>query len=105
EIARFLLSQEIKINYQDAQGITPLMYAVSLGRVEIVKLLIEWGGVKVNLQDKEGRTALYYAVCLEGENMQAIIELLLKNGADANLIDINGHSPSHIAFLFATLHP
>jgi ankyrin repeat protein len=65
----------------DASGHAALLGAVSLGDVEIVKLLIE-AKADVNLKcinpGSDGETALYRAVV---KNKEAIVDLLVKAGA------------------------
>lgn len=53
---------------------SPLMYATSTGKIEIVKLLLE-NGADINLKDKEGRTALSFAKEPE------VAKLLMAKGA------------------------
>jgi ankyrin repeat protein len=65
---------EIDINY----GITPLMYASTIGNIEIIKLLLE-RGADVNLVNEEQTNALMLA------HDNIVAKLLLDNGADPNV--------------------
>lgn len=38
----------------------PLTHAAELGHEEVVKLLLEWGGVNPDLSDGDGRAPLVY---------------------------------------------
>jgi len=73
-----------KLNFPDpdANGITPLIKAVSKGYLEIVKALLETKKVDVNAADKDGQTALFYAL----SNGSYDISFLLLNESS---LDIN----------------
>lgn len=70
---RELIMAGCNVNIQVEEGCTPLIAAVLIGNLEIVKLLVELGGADVNAEDKDGGSALYYA---KYDNSQAIIEYL-----------------------------
>ena len=57
------------------------------GQKNIVKILLERGGIDLNRRDAEGNTALHY-VCREGYRDLAV--LLLDKGADASLVNNRG---------------
>lgn len=67
---------------------TPLHWAVRRGQVENVRNLI--GREDIEARDFQGRTPLHIAV-LSGHD--AIVELLLRNGADVNARDQWGITP------------
>lgn len=64
------------------------------GQKNIVKILLERGGIDLNRRDAEGNTALHY-VCREGYRDLAV--LLLDKGADASLVNNRGETPLHAA--------
>ena len=56
----------IKVNYRDAGGRTPLMWACSVGSVQCVQKLLAWRGprgekVKLDLRSRKGYTAIAVA--------------------------------------------
>ena len=64
------------------------------GQKNIVKILLERGGIDLNRRDAEGNTALHY-VCREGYRDLAV--LLLDKGADASLVNNRSETPLHAA--------
>lgn len=57
-------------------------------------MLLIWVSADVNLQDDKGRTPLHYAAY--GWNV-LIVKLLLENGADAEIKDMNDETALDIA--------
>ncbi len=75
-------------------GNTALMLASANGHLEIVKLIFEWAcenkTILANMQNQTGSTALHWAA-LTGQI--EVTELLLANGADANIKNSFGDRP------------
>lgn len=103
ELVESLLSGDIKIARAQLQGAasinvrlpqrknrpageTPLMLAAERGYLPIVRLLISLGA-KINETNKFRQPALLYAV---RENHLSTVNLLLKSGADPNLVMMDG---------------
>lgn len=63
---------------------TPLSCACQMGHKDVVRVLLEGGGVELNSRDEEGRTPFSYAAESGSEN---VVQLLLEKGADPNLFD------------------
>jgi len=74
-------------NSTDNYGSTPLMTAAFHNQVDVVNLLLI-RGAEPNVQNQGGITALHIS------RHPAIIELLLSNGADPTIRDIEGAIPS-----------
>lgn len=83
DLAIYLLKNEnLNIEQKNNFGQTPLIYAVSLGIVDVVKLLIA-SGAAVNCKDSYGVSALRYAV---EEHDFDIAALLISHGASAEAV-------------------
>ena len=76
-----LLNHGADANIAEANGYTPLHWAVMKGNQAITKLLVKKGS-NVNLQNKEGRTPLFLAVANKHEQL---IKLLIENKADVSI--------------------
>lgn len=95
-----------KLNEEDENGNTPLIFAASQGREDLASALIDQvcfkelislthlQGAYVNHQNNNGETALYWAA---SEGNVAIAEYLVENGANLNICTLDGTSPAHIA--------
>jgi ankyrin repeat protein len=77
---RSLLRQKADVNAPQADGTTPLMWAVRYNDTEMVDLMLT-AGANVKAANEDGATALYQAGV---SGNAAIIEKLLKAGADVN---------------------
>jgi ankyrin repeat protein len=115
--------KEILLEFGKKQ--TPLHLACRKGHTDIVKLLLKYHAVS-NLQDEEGNTALHYAInmesadCLLSEEYKTnpnipnrrgqtplhvaaakgnvgIIDLLIRHGADQDILDDQGQTAFHFA--------
>nr|WCB86822.1 CPPV011 ankyrin repeat protein [Cooks petrelpox virus] len=102
EAVKYLLDRNINPNDEivlinsDHNNNLPLVTAVALGHVEIVKLLISYRS-NVNKQDKIFRkSALHVAVENNDDN---IAKILLENGANPNVVDFEMSTPMHITLL------
>ncbi len=79
----------------DELGQTPLMKAILLNRIEVVKDLINWG-VDLNLQDNKQETALMKAVQTQNK---VVVHLLLSSGAKVDIKNENGETALHQSIL------
>lgn len=98
EEVKSYLEKGADANYEDEKGRTPLYGAVSLGHLEIVKLLItadaDVNHFICNDYFKSGWIALY---CASERGDELIVELLLKNRANVNQANKYGETPLYIA--------
>lgn len=97
KIVKLLLDKGIDVNYQDAQGVSPLMMASGWGVVskspKRARLLLE-KGANPELKDKQGQTALMYAAF---RGHVDIAQLLLEKGSDINAKNLAGRDALMIA--------
>ena len=80
------MQQGESINAQDAKGMTPLMWAVDMGQVQVVKYLVD-ARANLNLVDQYGQTALILAA---GRNDVASLQILINAKADLNVKMVTG---------------
>ncbi|MDR3503365.1 MAG: ankyrin repeat domain-containing protein [Legionella sp.] len=79
-VQKLIEREDILIDQGDAQGITPLCVASSLGYVDIVRTLVP--KANINQPSDAGNTPLHYACASPNlEENQHIIQLLLDHGA------------------------
>ena len=71
-----------------------LFNAIMTGKLDVVRILLRNNPKWVTARDKNGKTPLHYAV---DTGDVAIVQLLIKNGADVNTKDNNGISPLWLA--------
>ena len=89
-----LLAAGADANASDVDGVTPLLYAVSVGDVEIIADLLAAGG-NVNAADKEPETSLlHWGAQLDYPD---VIDILVENGADINRQNEDGETALHWA--------
>lgn len=121
ETAQVLVDANANIKVADDNGYTPLHYAVMYNQIGITQLLAtRW--CEIDAPDNEGNTPLFYAAAkdmailqtlinagadkngLNGKNRTALhnavlknnvtnVRLLLDNGVNVNIEDIDGHTP------------
>lgn len=89
EIIRALLEIGANPNAKDINGVTPVLFAADVGRVDILEELIEHDG-DIHHRDNNGRTALIHAA---SENRRDAVRLLLDYGADIDLPNNDGRTP------------
>lgn len=98
EIIQYLISKGARINDIDEKlETTPLMWAAFMGNMRAAKVLIE-NGADVNIQNSKGKTALHYATELY-QNKPALVEMLIKAGADINVVSEINSIPLHSSIL------
>jgi uncharacterized protein len=88
-MAQWLLENGANINAKDVQGNTALHYAISLGREDLIKLLLQQKELQINARNNLANTALHCAVM---QARTSIVSLLLENNADVSIKNSNGQT-------------
>lgn len=98
----WLVDNGANINAQDRIGYSVLHFAGQNFLVDIAKFFLE-KGTNPNLQDIHGNTALWTAIfnAKLPTDEQGVVKLLLKFGADPDLINKHGKTPK---FMYHTFH-
>jgi hypothetical protein len=90
EVERLVGQDPGLLNVKHAfNGWTPLMPASILGRVEVVRWLVDQGAA-IDERDNDGYTPLFVA-CFEGRG--SVVRLLVDGGADPTATDQHGWTP------------
>lgn len=82
EIAKILLTHEAQVNFRDERfdGLSPLHYAASEGRLDIAKLLLKYDA-DINAINNNNKTPLDCVnICMELD----LVDIFLKHGGKAN---------------------
>ncbi len=95
DIAVDLVDRGIDVNQQDCKGLTPLHYCAQYLNVHIAELLLK-NEADVNATDAYGNNPLWTAV-FNADGDYRVVELFVKNGADAQYKNKANRSPLDIA--------
>ena len=99
---RAVLDCGASIDQPDDDGITPLGWAAIGNQTNTARLLIE-RGADLNHVDKKGMTPLLYAASIDyGDS--AMIDLLLKSGANRNVRTREGQTAAALARQYRHIH-
>lgn len=100
EVVQMLLNAGANPNLCNNELETPLQYSGDIEHncEDITRILLDKGAIEtINKQATHGSSALYWFLENKNETLQTgAIELLLKHGADPNLIDINEETSLHL---------
>jgi ankyrin repeat protein len=92
ELISYIVSSGFSSEMQDDFGVTPLMLATQLKRIELIKELLKYTK-NIDLRDFMGNTALIKAV---ESNNHEIVFLLLKHHANKTIVNDLGQKPSDV---------
>ena len=83
-----------KINVKPKNNYAPLNYAAKQGKLEAVKILLDFKNIDINFKGYFNRTALHEA-CLNGHDkiVKEILEFALMKNKQINLYDEKGRTP------------
>ncbi len=92
-VARLLIRSGAHVNAVGSNGLTALMNAVKLNRLDVAKVLLE-AGADTDGVDRMGANVLAVAV---DENYPDMLALLLNHGVKPDMADSNGLTPLYWA--------
>ncbi|KAI5838126.1 ankyrin repeat-containing domain protein [Morchella snyderi] len=104
QTAQMLVEHGASVDTRDAAGHTALYIAAYVVSPGMVRLLLQRGAADVNMRNLDGRTALH-CVMHQGysagfnRSSAALLELLLKSGADTSLRSNDGYTARDIAVM------
>lgn len=93
KLVDFLIENGADVNFPDDEGRTPLMYAASVGLINMMKSLTR-NGAMLNLRDSTGMTAIAQA-CFDGKPQS--VKMLVNLNASVHLADIYNHTTLMVA--------
>ena len=99
---KFLKEKGASIDHSNILGTTPLMSAIETGYSDVTVYLVNQKA-NLNLQDSEGETALMKEIHRISNNNRmdkeqyAVVNLLIKNGADTSLANVKSQTALMIA--------
>ena len=85
-----LIEYGAKVNAEDAQGMSPLLYAAKGAKLRMCEVLVEHGA-EINHVDALGKSALHYAADHSGDALDTI-NFLINEGNEATQKDHRGNS-------------
>jgi ankyrin repeat protein len=99
QVIEYLLYCNANKHAQNNKGWSPLHFAASYGKAEVVIRLILDPGSQRSIKDNLGSTPLHEAV---RSNQLACVKLLVEDGttppgADRNAVTLTGNTPMHLA--------
>ena len=94
-LCSLLLGRQIKINYMDDNGISPMMESVNKGYIYIMNMFIKFNGDVNIINPNDGNTALHYAML--NENKEALYILLSKGNCDLSIKNNNNETAIDLA--------
>lgn len=84
------------VHERDYLGDTPLLTAIALDNLELVRFLIKHGA-DPNVEVDDGYTCLLTAIEFEADQSSLIVAELIRGGADIHATGTNGWTPLHMA--------
>ena len=95
-IITLLLKRGADVNLTICDGSAPLCIAAKYGNIEIVRLLLQVPDIQINRIKEDRATALNIA---SQQGHTAVVKLLIRKGADPNIVNFEGIAPLHVACL------
>ncbi|XP_067650405.1 putative ankyrin repeat protein RF_0381 [Haliotis asinina] len=94
DVLDLLMRNGANVSQVDDNG-NVLYFAYRYGQLDIVKCILSESGVDINRRGKEGKTHLMVATIYRRGD--ALLELLMRNGANVSQVDDYGNNALHYA--------
>jgi len=91
------LLQHVDLDVVDIDGYSLLYTAINMGRIHVLRYLIEHARCNVNTRNQDDATPLHYAA--EQGDVECLRYLLGIPGIEVNAVDSDHHTPLHVAIL------
>ena len=95
-IERMAKPTTVKLECRDDDGCTPMLLAAAGAHLEAVECLVAYGA-NLDSRDSRGNTPLQLAAWSADPRADAVVEVLLKNGASPSLVNSDGTAALHYA--------
>jgi len=94
KVVELLIARGCKVNASHGTHESPLMLALRMNNLQLIKELMAKSELNVNIAGKKGKTPLHMVAA---DDNHEIAEALLKHGADVHIKDAGGYTPLHAA--------
>ena len=93
-LAKMLLENGAKLDFQDEQGLTALSYACILKRKKLVTLFLQFVDYNLNASDQDANTALFHAITVGDLSIvKMIVKKLKYYGLSVDTLNNKGETP------------
>lgn len=93
-LAKMLLENGAKLDFQDEQGLTALSYACILKRKKLVTLFLQFVDYNLNAADQDANTALFHAITVGDLSIvKTIVKKLKYYGLSVDTLNNKGETP------------
>lgn len=94
DLVKFFLEKGLNPNRLQGGSMLPLHHAAAVGKLEMVKCLLQYGADVHAVEPKSGNTALFGTVLISNRE---VMSELLASGANINAVNNHGNTPLHLA--------
>ena len=94
KVVRLLVAQGCKVNGSSKTHEAPIVLAIGMSNLKLIKELMAKPELNVNVTGKKGKTPLHMVAA---DDNHQIAQALLQRGANVHLKDADGYTPLHSA--------
>ncbi|KAG6945365.1 hypothetical protein JG688_00016585 [Phytophthora aleatoria] len=96
-VTDLLLSRRANIDVADADGITPIQFAVDVQAEAVVPFIVDNGYAPVTVYNKKGETAMHRAILRNSPSVMELISDLDLDGDTLTAVTMQRETPAHYA--------